>query len=386
MGEGTTCPPMALIQYLTSVHFDFGAVRLLHAETERLGIRAPLVITDRGVVRAGLLEQVARAWPRLGTCPCFDATPENPTEDAVADAAARYRAEGCDGVIAIGGGSPIDLAKGVALTVTHDGPLEPFAAVAGGMERITPAVAPVIAIPTTAGTGSEVGRAAVIVMRSGRKVAVVSPHLFPRVALCDPELTLTLPPRLTAGTGMDAIAHCIETFLSPLINPPAEAIALDGLVRGVAHIERACVDGQDRTARWEMMMASLEGGLTFQKGLGAVHAMSHPLGALRDVTIHHGTANAILLPTALRFNLPVAEAKYARLRAALGLAPEADLPRFFQQLARRLGLPVNLKSVGLLREKIPALAEAAALDFSARTNPRPADAATYRQLYEEAYE
>jgi alcohol dehydrogenase class IV len=185
---------------------------------------------------------------------------------------------------------------------------------------------------------------------------------------------------------MDAIAHCVETFLSPVINPPAEAIALDGLARGVAHLERAWSDGRDRVARWEMMMTSLEGGLTFQKGLGSVHAMSHPLGAIREVKIHHGTANAILLPTVLRFNLSAAELKYARIRAAVGLPADADLAEFFGDLARRVGLPPNLKAVGLPRELIPILAEAAAADFSARTNPRRAESADYRRLYEEAYE
>jgi alcohol dehydrogenase class IV len=377
---------MALIQYLNSVHFDFGAVRLLGAEVERLGMQRPFVITDPGIIRAGLLAQMARDWPKLNDCARYDTTPENPTEDAVMEAAARYRAERADGIIAIGGGSPLDLAKGVALVATHDGPLDQFAAVAGGMNRITAAVAPVIAIPTTAGSGSEVGRAAVIVMRNGRKVAVVSPHLFPRVAICDPELTFTLPPRLTAGTGMDAIAHCVETFLSPVVNPPADAIALDGLARGVAHLERAWVDGRDRTARWEVMMASLEGGLTFQKGLGAVHAMSHPLGAVREVTIHHGTANAILLPAVLRFNATGSETKYARLRTAIGLPAGADLADYFRDLTHRIGLPPNLKAVGLGRERIPALAEAAAEDFSSRTNPRPAGAADYRRLFEQAYE
>jgi hypothetical protein len=214
---------------------------------------------------------------------------------------------------------------------------------------------------------------------------VVSPHLLPRSAICDPELTLSLPAALTAGTGMDAIAHCIETFLSPAENPPADAIALDGLARGVAHIERAWADGGNRGARWEMMMASLEGGLAFQKGLGAVHAMSHPLGALPGTAIHHGTANAIVLPAVLRFNAPGSEAKFARMSLALGLPQDADLAFFFQDLAHRLRLPPSLKAIGVPREGIPALADAAAKDFSSRTNPRAADEATYRRLYEEAY-
>ncbi|MGH7947410.1 MAG: iron-containing alcohol dehydrogenase [Opitutaceae bacterium] len=376
---------MALIHYLTPVHFEFGAIARLPAELQRLGIRSPLLITDRGIVQSGLLTRIRAQRPEIEPARVFDLTPQNPTQAAVAAAAAQFKAQGCDGIIAIGGGSPLDLAKGAALLATHEGSLEQFAAVSGGMERITAAVAPVIAVPTTAGTGSEVGRAAVIVMERGPKLAIVSMHLLPRVALCDPELTLTLPSPLTAGTGMDAIAHCVETFLSPVENPPADAIALDGLARGVAHIVRACAEGSDRKARWEMMMASLEGGLAFQKGLGAVHAMSHPLGALREVTIHHGTANSILLPAVLRFNASVSAEKYARVRSALGLPPDTDLALFFRALGQRIGLPATLKEVGVPREKLGRLAAAAAGDFAARTNPRPADVAAYRQLYEESY-
>lgn len=375
---------MALIHYLVPVHFDCGAIRLLPAELKRLGLQAPLIVTDRGL--AGLLSRLAQWLPPLDDGRVFADTPENPTEAAVTRAAALYRERGCDSIVAIGGGSPLDLAKGAALLATHKGPLTRYAAVAGGMDLVTPAVAPVIAVPTTAGTGSEVGRATVVVMADGHKRAIVSPHLLPRLAICDPELTVSLPPRLTAGTGMDAIAHCIETFLSPADNPPAEAIALDGLARAVAHLPRACADGGDLIGRREMMMASLQGGLAFQKGLGAVHAMSHPLGALPGLTVHHGTANAILLPAVLRFNEPACAAKYARLRGALGLRPGTDLAAWARDFTARLGLPVSLRQVGVPREALPRLAEAATLDFSARTNPRPASAADYLRLYHEAHE
>lgn len=376
---------MPLIQYLAPVHFDFGAIRQLPAEMKRLGIRKPLLITDRGIIQSGILARIAGHLPEIGPARTFDATPENPTQSAVSAAAALFKEQDCDGIIAVGGGSPLDLAKGAALMATHAGSLDEYAAVAGGIERITPAVAPVIAVPTTAGTGSEVGRATVIVMDDGRKLAVISMHLLPRSAICDPELTLTLPSRLTAGTGMDAIAHCVETFLSPADNPPADAIALDGLARGVAHISRACADGGDRTARREMMMASLEGGLAFQKGLGAVHAMSHPLGALRPVTIHHGTANAILLPAVLRFNAAVAGNKYARMRSVMGLPIETDLALFFRDLALRIGLPTTLREVGVPWDRLSGLAEAATRDFSTRSNPRTAGASDYQRLYEESY-
>lgn len=376
---------MAVIHYLTPVHFDYGAIRRLPSELERLDIRIPFLITDQGIVRSGILARILEHLPKVDATRIFDSTPQNPTQSAVGLAASRFMEQGCDGIIAIGGGSAIDLAKAAALIATHEGSLDRFAAVAGGMERITPAVAPVIAVPTTAGTGTEVGRAAVIVMDDGRKMAIVSTHLLPRSAICDPELTLTLPSKLTAGTGMDAIAHCIETFLSPMENPPADAIALDGLSRGVANIVRACTEGCDRQARWEMMMASLEGGLAFQKGLGAVHAMSHPLGALRNVTIHHGTANAILMPAVLRFNAAIANDKFTRIRSTLDLPPETDLAGFFQDLSRKVGLPTTLREVGVRREEFVTLANAATEDYSSRTNPRDMDAAAYLKLYEESY-
>ena len=274
------------------------------------------MVTDPGVRAAGLADQVVGRVPVTW----FDRTPPNPTDSAVTRAAEAYLAAACDGVVAIGGGSSIDLAKGVALLATHPGPLAGYAMVDGGTERITAAVAPLVAIPTTAGTGSEVGRAAMITV-GGRKLDFLSPHLFPARALCDPDLTLGLPPLLTAATGMDALTHNIETYLSPLVNPPAEAIALDGVARAAGWIVEATRNGSNREARWNMLMASTEGALTFQKGLGAVHAMAHPLGALDDLSLHHGTLNAVLLPEVLRFNEPAAPEKYVRLRELVGLDP-----------------------------------------------------------------
>lgn len=375
---------MADILYLSHVRFGFGALEELGPATAGLGLRRPLLVTDAGVREAGLLDRAARALGP-GRLPLFDATPANPTEAAAEAALAVYRAEGCDGCVAVGGGSPIDLAKAVALLATHPGPLEPYAAVLGGAPRITAATAPVIAVPTTAGTGSEVGRAALVTLRDGRKLGFLSPHLIPKAAICDPELTIGLPPGLTAATGFDAITHCVETYLSPRYNPPAEAIALDGLARAVSWIGRAVADGGDRDARREMMMAALEGGLTFQKGLGAVHALSHPLGGLPGVPLHHGTLNAVLLPAVLRFNAPGAEAKHAALRRTLDLPAGADLAGFFAGLAGHLGLPRGLAAMGVPAACLPAIARAAALDHAAATNPRPASEADYLALLAEAF-
>ncbi len=377
---------MALITYLTTVRFEAGASGGIGDDLQELGIGRPLIVTDRGIRGAGLLDQLRRAASVLDRAPVFDDTPTNPTEEATEAAVALYRESGCDGIVALGGGSPIDLAKGVALLATHPGPLETYAAVLGGRPRITAAVAPVVAIPTTSGTGSEVGRAALITLRDGRKLGFLSPHLIPRHAVCDPELTYGLPPRLTAGTGMDAVTHCVETFLSPLYNPPAEAIALDGLRRAVRHLEAAVADGSDAVARAEMMMAALEGGLTFQKGLGAVHALSHPLGGLRELSLHHGMLNAVLLPSVLRFNAsaPAAE-KYAAIRSTLGLDASADLPAFFADLVGRLRLPRTLSEMGVPAEVLGPTARAAVIDHSGATNPRPAGEADYRAILDEAF-
>jgi 4-hydroxybutyrate dehydrogenase len=373
---------MDLITYLTRIQFGAGALSCLADELAMLGIRKPLMITDRGVVAAGLAARVSAQIP--GAVAIFDETPGNPTEAATRLAAAAYAAGGCDGIVAAGGGSSIDLAKAAALIVSHPEPLAQYAAILGGVARITAAMPPVIAIPTTAGTGSEVGRAALITLDDGRKLGLVSPHLIPNAAICDPELTLGLPPLLTAATGMDAISHCVETFLSPRFNPPADAIALDGLARAVRWLPRAVEAGGDLAARSEMMMAALQGGMCFQKGLGAVHAMSHPLGGLEQPRLHHGTLNAVIMPAVLTANAAFAEAKYARLRAAMGLAPGADLAAFVRDFNRSLGLPPSLAAMGVPAACLPRMVENAVLDHSSATNPRPLTAANYADLFDQA--
>jgi 4-hydroxybutyrate dehydrogenase len=377
---------MATITYLTTVQFGFGELETIAPGLTEQKIARPLIVADRGLAATDLIQRLRAASPLLGNAPLFVDTPTNPTEEAVEAALALYREHDCDGLVAIGGGSPIDLAKGVALLAGHDGPLETYAAILGGIPKVTSKVAPVIAVPTTAGTGSEVGRAALITLKDGRKLGFISPHLIPKLAICDPELTLGLPAGLTAATGMDALTHCIETYLSPRENPPAEAIALDGLKRAALNIERATKDGSDREARKEMLMAALQGGLTFQKGLGAVHALSHPLGGLKQVSLHHGTLNAVLLPAVLRFNESAAPAKYAEIRRVLGLAADADLAGWVAGLTQRLGLPGSLSQMGVPREVLPTIAEAATQDHSSATNARPASAADYLAMLEASFE
>jgi len=381
---------MAHIQYLTQIHLDPGVIKLLDGECERIGMRKPLVVTDAGVRAAGVL---ARALDALGDRPhaVFDGTPSNPTEAAVRAACRVLDAERCDGLIAVGGGSSIDLAKGVAIAATHEGPLKTYATIEGGAPKIGDRLLPLIAVPTTAGTGSEVARGAIVIVDDGRKLGFHSWHLVPKAALLDPELTVGLPPLLTAATGMDAIAHCMETFMAPAVNPPADGIALDGLARGWAHIERATRDGHDMTARWNMLSASMQGAMAFQKGLGCVHSLSHSLGGINP-KLHHGTLNAVFLPAVVRFNAQAdsvrGEQRLQRMARAVGLAGCSDdgreLAEALAALNVRLGLPSGLGAMGVTRDQFERIVDHAMADHCHKTNPRLATREDYLAMLAES--
>jgi 4-hydroxybutyrate dehydrogenase len=373
---------MASIYYITQIQFDFGALCLLKAECERVGITRPLLVTDQGVLAAGLVQRALDAMAGMRVA-VFDRTPSNPTEAAVQAGATMYRAQGCDGLVAVGGGSAIDCAKGVAIAATHEGPLKSYATIEGGSPRISERVAPIIAVPTTSGTGSEVARGAILIVDDGRKLGFHSWHLVPKTAICDPELTFGLNARLTAATGMDAVAHCMETFMAPAFNPPADGIALDGLERAWTHIERATRNGLDREARFNLMSASMQGAMAFQKGLGCVHSLSHSLGGV-DPRLHHGTLNAMFLPSVVRFNAGaesiVKERRLQRMAGAMGLASSGDIPDAIKDMNQRLGLPGGLAEMGVRPEAFGKIIEGALADHCHKTNPVIASAQDYREL------
>ncbi|CAN0421180.1 unnamed protein product, partial [Scytosiphon promiscuus] len=247
-------------------------------------------------------------------------------------------------------------------------------------------IPPLIAIPTTSGTGSEVSVGLVLVLENGRKETIVSPNLIPATAICDPDLTLGLPAGLTAATGMDAVTHCIESVLSPTVNPPAEGIAYEGVFRAVGNgwLKKAVKDGSDADARWHMMMASYEGALAFVNGLAGVHALSHAAGRLHDKRLHHGTLNAIFLPHILRFHEGSADEKYVRLRQAMGLKPGADLGDAIAELNADIGIPATLSAIGLSADDAPGVVEYALKDLAHVGNPKPMSADDYAKVYEAA--
>ena len=367
------------ITYLTDIYFDFGALKALPDLLKKYRISRPLVITDKGLVKLGIIEKLGIKSPVV-----FDQVETNPTEAMALGALEAYRKSGCDGIVAVGGGSPIDLAKCVGILVHHPPPLEQYAIRRGGISKITSNMPALIAVPTTSGSGSEVGRAALLTVPGEGKLGFLSDHLLPAATICDPELTLELPSLLTAATGMDALSHCVETFCSPRYNPVADAIALDGLARGYRNIIKATRTGSDRHARSEMMMCSLQGGLAFQKSLGAVHSLSHPLGALTERRLHHGTLNAIFLPVVLRFNFDYCKEKMQTIARSLEIM-DASLPDRFAQLNQELGLPARLRELGLSKEDLLPLAEKAKEDHCTPTNPRPMQVEDFHQLYLEAW-
>jgi alcohol dehydrogenase class IV len=354
----------------TTVVFGAGAVSTLADHVRRIGARRALVVCDPGVVKVGIADRV-RALLEAGgiAAAVFDAVDPNPVEKNVTDGVSAYRAHGAECVVAVGGGSPLDTGKLIALKVTHDRPLADFDDAVDGGRFVNPNVPPIVTIPTTAGTGSEVGRSGVATLAAtGRKTVIFSPHLLAKAALLDPELTRSMPPRVTAATGFDALTHCLEAYVSTGDHPMADAIALGGLELCAVHLARAVEQGDDVAARGGMMKAAMMGAVAFQKGLGACHSLAHPLSSEKGM--HHGLANALCLPAVVDFNESVARAKLERIARILD-AGATSCATAVRALRDRVGLPRGLAAEGIGPADVAKLADKAFEDACHRSNPRP---------------
>lgn len=380
------------MSFPTRVVFGVGALQRLPSLVARLRMERPLVVSDPGVVRAGLTQRVYDLLKKHdASYAVFDQVQLNPTEQDAFEGLAAYRKGTCDGVVAIGGGSPLDAAKLIQLLVTHPPPLSRYDDATGGDRFVKDDMPPLIAIPTTAGTGSEVSRSGVATLKdTDRKTVIFSPHLMPRGAICDPELTVGLPPGPTAATGMDAFTHCLESYIARGVHPLADALAIDGIARVARSLPNAVRQGGDLVARTDMMVAAMEGAMAFQKGLGACHALAHALTPIAGV--HHGLANAIALPAVLEFNRPACEPALARVAIAMGdhsLEPPAGLAaraiERVRTLAAEIGIPLRLRDVGVREVDLPRVAMKAFQDASHQTNPRACTEADLLAIVRAAY-
>jgi len=371
--------------YPTTIWAGPGRISELAKACAMTGIKRPLLVTDEGLAGAAMIQSALEA---LGHAALFGAVRGNPASSHVEAGLAAYRAGDHDGVVAFGGGSAIDAGKVVAFMSGQSRPLWDFEDVGDWWTRANPAgIAPVIAVPTTAGTGSEVGRAGVILNEdTHQKKIIFHPQMMPRIVISDPELTVGLPPAVTAATGLDAFVHCFEAFCAPGFHPLADGIALEGMRLINRFLPRAYADGKDIEARAQMLAAASMGATAFQKGLGAVHAIAHPVGSWFNT--HHGLTNAVILPYVMTFNRRAIEDKAAIIARALdvpGRGFDGFLARVMQ-LRRELGIPHALADIGVSADQAALIGREAALDPSAGGNPLPVDAAQLERIFRAAVE
>ena len=386
-GTAKPIPQIGTWSYPTAIRFGAGRIAELPDACTALGMTRPLLVTDPGLAGLAMVAEAIRRNENAGLpTGRFSDVRGNPVGANVEAGVAAYRAGGHDGVIAFGGGSAMDAAKGVALMVGQDRPIWDFEDVGDNWTRAkAEAIAPIVAVPTTAGTGSEVGRAGVIVNEATHtKVIVFHPRLLPGQVILDPELTLGLPPHVTAATGMDALAHNLEAYCAPTFHPMGEGIAVEGMRLVKEFLPRAVADGTDIEARGHMMAAASMGAVAFQKGLGAIHSLSHPLGAVYNT--HHGLTNAVVMPYVLDFNRPAIEEKCARLARWLDLPDDgfAGLRQWVLDLRAELSIPHTLAEIGVDDGRIEEIARMATADPSAGTNPMPLDDTAHRIMLEAA--
>lgn len=370
--------------YPTAIRFGAGRLKELPDACAEAGMARPLLVTDRGLadlpITAAALDILEAAGLGRGL---FAEVDPNPSERNLAAGVAAFRAGGHDGVIAFGGGSGLDLGKMVAFMSGQTRPVWDFEDIGDWWTRAdAEAIAPIVAVPTTAGTGSEVGRASVITnAETHEKKIIFHPRVLPRVVLCDPELTVGMPRAITAGTGLDAFAHCVEAFSSPHYHPMSQGIALEGMRLVKEYLPRAYADGTDLEARAHMMSAAMMGSTAFQKGLGAIHAMSHPIGAVYNA--HHGTTNAICMPAVLAFNAEAIRERFDSAADYLGIEGGFEgFQAFVQDLNDRMGIPRTLAELGLRPERIDELAEMAIQDPSCGGNPVALTVEDLRTLFQ----
>lgn len=363
--------PKANWSYPTAIRFGAGRINEIGAACAQAGIKRPLLVTDRGLATMAITTRTLDLLEQAGLGRAmFAEVDANPTEVNLAAGLTAYHAGGHDGVVAFGGGSGLDLGKMVAFMAGQTRPLWDFEDIGDWYTRADPAgIAPIVAVPTTAGTGSEVGRASVITNSETHvKKIIFHPKVLPTVVICDPELTVGLPKHITAGTGMDAFAHCLEAYCSPFFHPMSAGIALEGLRLVNDYLPRAYADGTDLEARAQMMAAAAMGAVAFQKGLGAIHALSHPVGAVYNT--HHGTTNAVVMPACLAFNRPAIEGRIAQAAAYLGITDGFDgFAARVDALNALFSIPRGLGAMGVQADRIPELAAMAIEDPSAGGNP-----------------
>ncbi len=373
--------------YPTAIRFGAGRIAELGEACAAAGMKRPLLVTDRGLAKLPVVAKVLDLMKAggLGGVVFADVDP-NPSDINLDAGVAAFRQGGHDGVIAMGGGSGLDLGKAVAFMVGQTRPVWDFEDVGDWWTRAsTDGIAPIVAVPTTAGTGSEVGRASVITNAATHvKKIIFHPRFLPAVTICDPELTVGMPPAITAGTGMDAFAHCLEAYSSPFFHPMSQGIALEGMRLVREYLPRAFADGTDIEARGQMMAAASMGAVAFQKGLGAVHALSHPVGALFGT--HHGTTNAVVIPAVLQLNQPAIEERIVRAAAYLGIAGGFDgFAAFVADLNAGLGIPPSLTAMGVDPARIDELVPMALADPTAGGNPVKLTAENVRALFEACF-
>jgi alcohol dehydrogenase class IV len=374
--------------YPTSVRFGAGRIAELAEAVAEAGVTRPLFVTDPNVAKLALTQGVLAGLAAAGVpVSVFSEVKPNPVEANIIAGVAAFQSGGHDGVVALGGGSALDAGKLIAFASGQTRPIWDFEDIGDQWRRADAArIAPVVAVPTTAGTGSEVGRAAVVTDEATRtKKVIFHPRMMPAIAICDPQLTVAMPPRITAGTGMDALAHCLEAYCGPSYHPLADGIAAEGVRLAKQSLARAVRQGDDLEARTDMMAAATMGATAFQKALGAVHALSHPVGALYDT--HHGMTNAVFLPYVLVFNRKAIEEKIKRLAAYVGLRPSfRALLDWVLELRAEIDVPHTLAGLNVGDDQLDLIAAMAVRDPTAAGNPLPLDKRAVRTIFRRALE